>query len=214
MKTCCRRTSGLLYVRRQSYDYNGNVVTKGLPDPFVESLTHDSIIVQIPRLHGQINNKLDRVLSIFDQTHKDGHVKQMLNIDESAYVGDNDMLHILQRLMTAAADAKMRHEMNVEDEFFSVIEDRDTTILLRDRKIAEQNTQIAEQNTQIAEQNTQIAEQNTQIAEQNTQIAEQWATICTSVRMLHQAGMSVESIAMNLNLTTEQVRQIITEETK
>ena len=211
----------VLYVRRQSYDYNGNVVTKGLPDPFVESLTHDSIIVQIPRLHGQINNKLDRVLSIFDQTHKDGHVKQMLNIDESAYVGDNDMLHILQRLMTAAADAKMRHEMNVEDEFFSVIEDRDTTILLRDRKIAEQNTQIAEQNTQIAEQNTQIAEQNTQIAEQNTQIAEQntqiaeqWATICTSVRMLHQAGMSVESIAMNLNLTTEQVRQIITEETK
>ena len=218
----------VLYVNHMDRDYNEKVVTKGLPDPFVESLTHNSIIVQIPRLHGQINNKLDRVLSIFDQTHKDGHVKQMLNIDESAYVGDNDMLHILQRLMTAAADAKMRHEMNVEDEFFSVIEDRDTTILLRDRKIAEQNTQIAEQNTQIAEQNTQIAEQNTQIAEQNTQIAEQnthiaeqniqiaeqWATICTSVRMLHQAGMSVESIAMNLNLTTEQVRQIITEETK
>ena len=37
----------VLYVRRQSYDYNDNLVTKGLPNPFVDSLTHDSIIVQI-----------------------------------------------------------------------------------------------------------------------------------------------------------------------
>ena len=108
-----------------------------------------------------------------------------------------------------ASDAKIRHDMNVEDEFFSVIEKRDTDLMLKDKKIAEQNTQIAEQNTQIAEQNTQIAEQSNQIAEQNTQIAEQWSTICTSVKMLHSAGMSAESIAMNLNLDLEKVRQMI-----
>ena len=50
----------VLYVRRQSFDYNDNLVTQGLPNPFVDSLTHDSIIVQIPRLHGQINNRLDK----------------------------------------------------------------------------------------------------------------------------------------------------------
>ncbi len=87
-----------------------------------------------------------------------------------------------------ASDAKIRHDMNVEDEFFSVIEKRDTDIMLKDKKIAEQNTQIAEQNTQIAEQ---------------------WSTICTSVKMLHSAGMSAESIAMNLNLDLEKVSQII-----
>ena len=38
----------VLYVKHHSYDYEGNVVTKGLPDPFVESLTHEGIIVQIP----------------------------------------------------------------------------------------------------------------------------------------------------------------------
>ena len=103
-----------------------------------------------------------------------------------------------------ASDAKIRHDMNVEDEFFSVIEKRDTDIMLKDKKIAEQNTQIAEQNTQIAEQNTQIAEQS-------NQIAEQWSTICTSVKMLHSAGMNAESIAMNLNLDLEKVRQMIKE---
>ena len=87
-----------------------------------------------------------------------------------------------------ASDAKIRHDMNVEDEFFSVIEKRDTDIMLKDKKIAEQITQIAEQNTQIAEQ---------------------WSTICTSVKMLHSAGMSAESIAMNLNLDLEKVNQII-----
>ena len=156
----------VLYVRRHSYDYNDHLVTKGLPNAFVDSLTHDSIIVQIPLLHGQVNNRLDKILSIFDQTRQDEEDKKILNIDEAAYDGDAEMLHIVQRLMTAAADAKIRHDMNVEDEYFSVIEKRDTTIMLKDKKIAEQNTQIAEQNTQIAEQNTQIAEQNTQIAEQ------------------------------------------------
>ena len=89
-----------------------------------------------------------------------------------------------------ASHAKIRHDMNVEDEFFSVIEKRDTDLMLEDKKIAEQNTQIAEQNTQIAEQ---------------------WSTICTSVKMLHSAGMSAESIAMNLNLDLEKVRQMIKE---
>ena len=194
----------VLYVRRQSYDYNDKLVTKGLPNPFVDSLTHDSIIVQIPRLHGQINNRLDKVLSIFDQTRQDLHNKHVLDIDEAAYAGDSDMLLIMNRLMAAASDAKMRHDMNVEDEYFSVIERRDTTIMLKDKRIAEQNTQIAEQNTQIAEQNTQIAEQN-------TQIAEQWEAICTSVKMLHEAGMSADIIAANLHLNLEKVQQILSE---
>ena len=73
-----------------------------------------------------------------------------------------------------ASDAKIRHDMNVEDEFFSVIEKRDTDLMLKDKKIAEQ-----------------------------------WSTICTSVKMLHSAGMSAESIAMNLNLDLEKVNQII-----
>ena len=179
----------VVYVRRQAYDYNNNVVTKGMPDPFVDSLTHDSIIVQIPRLHGQIsNNRLGKVLSIFDQSRAEHNDKHMLDVDETTFAGDNDMLHIVNRLMAAAADAKMRHDMNVEDEYFSVIEKRDTTIMLKDRRIAEQNTQIAEQNSQIAEQR---------------------ATICTSVKMLYNAGMTAEHIAASLNLKEEDVINII-----
>lgn len=132
----------VLYVHRQCHDYNDNIVTRGLPNPFVDSLTHDSIIVQIPRLRRQDNNRLDRILSIFDQTQQMPNDKHVLNLDETLYADDADMQRIIQRLLAAAANAKMRHDMNVEDEYFSVIEKRDTTIMIKDRKIAEQTAQI------------------------------------------------------------------------
>ena len=205
----------VLYVRRHSYDYNGRQVTKGLPDPFVDSLTHDSIIVQIPLLHGQINNRLDKVLSFFDQTRQDNHSKHVLNLDEREYAGDTEMQLIVNRLLAAASDAKMRHDMNVEDEYFSVIEKRDTTIMIKDRKIAEQEVRINEQGEKIAEQGEKIAEQGEKIAEQDEKIAEQdekitaqQETICLSVKMLLDAGLSPEAVAVNLNLDIDMVRKL------
>ena len=206
----------VLYVRRQSFNYNGDLVTKGMPNAFIDSLTHDSIIVQIPRLHGQINNRLDKVLSIFDQTSVEQRNKQMLDIDETAYDGDEEMMRIVLRLQAAAADAQMRHDMNVEDEYFSVIEKRDTTIMLKDKKIAEQTAQIAEQSAQIADQTAQIADQTAQIADQTAQIADQTAQIeqkdkmiRMSILMLSQSGMTLESISANLDIDIESVKAVL-----
>ena len=132
----------VLYVNHQSLDYDGNIVTKGLPNSFVDSLTHNSIIVQIPRLHGHINNRLDMVLSIFDQSRRDEQDKRILRIDDKVYENDAEMEHILRRLTMAAADADIRHKMNVEEEYFSVIEKRDTELLMKDRCIAEQESML------------------------------------------------------------------------
>ena len=180
----------VLYVHRQCHDYNDQIVTHGLPNPFVDSLTHDSIIVQIPRLRRKNNNRLDRILSIFDQTQQMPNDKHVLNLDETLYADDADMQRIIQRLLAAAANAKMRHDMNVEDEYFSVIEKRDTTIMIKDRKIAEQTAQINEQTAQINEQTVQIRK---------------------SVQMLYKAGLSVEAIAANLDMDQATVKQMACE---
>ncbi len=199
----------VLYVSHQSCDYDDNIVTKGLPNPFVESLTHDSIIVQIPRLHGRINNRLDEVLSIFDQTRKDKNDGRILRFNDDAYRDDAEMERILHRLSMAAADASMRQKMNVEDEYFSAIEKRDTEILARDHKIAEQKTQINEQKTQINEQKTQINEQKTQINEQKTRLEEKDNLIRTMAKMLLDAGKSPEEIAKSLGQDIEKIKNII-----
>ena len=163
----------VLYVNHNAYDYDNRPVTKGIPNPFVESLTHDSIIVQIPRLRGKVNNRLDKVLSIFDQSHISKETQQILSIDASAYSDDADMMHIVHRLVAAAADSEMRYSMNVEDEYYSIIEKRDTTIMLKDKKIAEQSTAIKKQTAQLKEQETQLKEQETQLKERDTQLKEQ-----------------------------------------
>ena len=85
---------------------------------------------------------------IYDQTRKDAN-HQILNIDETLYDDDEPMKQILMRLTAAASDSKLRHDMNVEDEYFSAIEHRDTEILVRDKMLAEQKTQLDEQKTQL-----------------------------------------------------------------
>jgi hypothetical protein len=167
----------VVYVDHVCYNYDGRRVVKGLPDPFIESLTHNSIIVQIPRLHGQINNRLDKVLSVFDQSRRDKDDEQVLHINEHDYTGDSDMAEIINRLTRAAADADMRRHMDVEDEYFSIIEKRDTEILQKDQKLAEQNVQLREQEVQLTEQKAQLTEQEAQLTEQKAQLTEQKAQL-------------------------------------
>ena len=142
----------VLYVKHKAYDYDGNVVTDGIPDPFVESLIHDSIIVQIPLLHGQVNNRLEKVLSVFDQSQKNGSDRHVLNVNDTPFDDDDDMQYLLRRLLMAAANAQLRQEMKVEDEYFKALEDRDTALMMKDKKLAEQAEQL-EQNKAELEQN-------------------------------------------------------------
>lgn len=188
----------VLYVKRKSFDYDGNEVTKGMPDPFVDSLTHDSIIVQIPLLKGQVNNRMEQVLSIFDQSRKDTQNRQMLNIDESAYADDEEMQHIVHRLLCAASDASLRHNMNVEDEYFSAIENRDTEILMRDKRIAEQGAQLKEQGAQLKEKDNQLRVQDAQLKAKDDMLR-------TTVKMLLMSDMTKESIAVNLGMSLEEI---------
>ena len=195
----------VLYVNHQSLDYDGNIVTKGLPNSFVDSLTHNSIIVQIPRLHGHINNRLDMVLSIFDQSRRDVEDKRILRIDNKVYENDADMEHILHRLTMAAADADMRHKMNVEDEYFSAIEKRDTEILMREKQLAEQKAQLSEQKAQLSEQQAQLSEQKAQLSEQESMLR-------ATIKMLLNAGKSLEEISLAIGKDLDIVKKLSAEQ--
>ena len=146
----------IVYVNHDVFDYNGNIVKEGSEEPFVESLTHNSIIVQIPLLHGNVNNRLEKVLSVFDQTQVEGNTQQVLKIDEDKYADDNDMLYVLHKLTAAAANSEMRQDMNVEDEYYKAIEDRDTAIMQRDKILKEQEEQLSQQSEQLSQQSEQL----------------------------------------------------------
>ena len=135
----------VVYVEHNTYDYNGNIVTEGVPDPFVESLQHNSIIVQIPLLRGHVNNRLDKILSVFDQTNITPDDTRTIALDEAEFADDAEMQRILHRLQAAASNPEIRNRMNAEDEFFKALEDRDTAIMQREKELKEKDTQIKEQ---------------------------------------------------------------------
>ena len=147
---------GHVYVNHDVYDYNGKVVKDGKEEPFVESLTHNSIIVQIPLLKGRVNNRLEKVLSVFDQSRMDEYDKQLLKIDEEKYEGDDDMMYMLHMLTAAAADSVMRQDMNVEDEYYKAIEDRDTAIMKREKELKEKEKQLQQRDEQLQQRDEQL----------------------------------------------------------
>ena len=152
-------------------------------------MTHDSIIVQIPRLHGQVNNRLDKVLSIFDQTRKDPENQQMLTLDDNQYSEDDvEMQRILRRLLMATTNADMRMDMNVEDEYYSIIESRDTEIMMRNRELAAANAQLKQKDAQLEQKDAQLR---------------------SSLQMLVNAGLSIEEIATKAGMAPEDVRRIV-----
>ena len=134
----------VVYVNHHTYDYDGNLLESDEPNPFVESLTHNSIIVQIPLLHGHVNNRLDKILSVFDQTNASKSNKQTIEVNEDEYAGDSEMEYIVRRLLSAASNPDVRQDMNVEDEYFKAIEDRDTELMVKDKAIKARDEAIKE----------------------------------------------------------------------
>ena len=207
----------VVYVRHQAFDYDGRPVVRGIPNRFVDSLNHNSIIVQIPRLHGKVNNRLDKVLSIFDQSHVCTDNQHYLNLDEKAFdLADADMQPIFHRLLMAASNIEMRQNMNVEDEYYSIIKEQEGKVYGLERdlaekigEIAEKNNQLAEKNNQLAEKNNQLAEKDGQLAEKNNQLAEKDGQLAMLVKMLLQSRQTVNAIAENLHIDIESIKALL-----
>ena len=199
----------IVYVNHDVFDYNGNVVKEGNMEPFVESLTHNSIIVQIPLLHGNVNNRLEKVLSVFDQTFVDGDTQQVLKIDEDKFADDNDMLYVLHKLTAAAANSEMRQDMNVEDEYYKAIEDRDTAIMQRDKmlrerdckmaqmdeRLSQQSERLSQQSERLSQQSEQLSQQSEQLSQQSEQLSQQSEQLRNMAKALFANGLSVEQIS-------------------
>lgn len=202
----------VIYVSRKYLNYDSQEITDGVPDPFIESLTHDSIIVQIPYLTAKAQNRLEQMLCFFDQSfiQEDPHLVSLAGraIEEN----DVELQRIISRLASAAANPDIRHTMNIEDEIFTELENLDTQVLVQKKKIIEQGEQIAQQGEQIAQQGEQIAQQGEQIAQQGEQLAQQGeqlaqqaSQLAASVKLMLKSNIPCEVIAQTLGIGIDDV---------
>ena len=198
----------VVYAQHHIYDYEGKEVVLAKPDPFVESLQHDSIIVQIPLLHGKVNNHLEKVLSVFDQTHAYEEDKRVLKVDESQYAGDDEMEYIVHRLQSAAADPEMRYQMNAEEYFIPPLQDRDTAIMEQAKLIEQKDADLLEQKKAIKQKDADLLEQEKAIKQKDADLLEQQKMLRHMVENLTKNGMDDATVMKMTGLTEEQISKL------
>ena len=131
----------IIRVKRQYLDnYNGDVLQG--KEQFIETLTHDSIIVQIPALKKQRRNDLEKALSVFEV----GKVQEV-NINEDDY--PDRYKTVVRQLLKAIADDTIRKTMDVEDEILEDLERKERLISRQQQELAEKDEKLAEKDDMI-----------------------------------------------------------------
>jgi hypothetical protein len=127
-----------------------------ITDPFVEALTHDSIVVQINRLKDRRRTELERLLEIFDQGRASRSDPHLLDILEENFPERHR--EVLRRLMRAGAEQELRDRMDVEDDIVADFQEQA-------RKSADLRQVIEEKNQVIEEKNQVIDKKDRLIAD-------------------------------------------------
>jgi len=131
----------IIRVKRQYLDnYNGDVLQG--KELFIETLTHDSIIVQIPALKKQRRNDLEKALSVFEV----GKVQEV-SINEDDY--PERYKPVIRQLLKAIADNNIRKTMDIEDEILEDLEKKERLISRQRQEIVEKDEKLAEKDEMI-----------------------------------------------------------------
>jgi len=126
----------IIRVKRQYLDNHNNLVIKE-KELFIESLTHDSIIVQIPALKKKRRDDLEKALSVFEQSKI-----QTVSINEDDY--PQKYKPIINTLLKAVSEPEIRKTMEIEDEILEDLERKERLIAKQEKTIEEEKKQKEE----------------------------------------------------------------------
>ncbi|MEA2013216.1 MAG: hypothetical protein U9O87_09125 [Verrucomicrobiota bacterium] len=156
----------VIKVERKYYDNTtGQELTQ--KEEFIESLTHDSFVIQIPALREQRRNKLEKVLSIFDQGSNKG-VKHFLNFNDEDY--PDEYKEVIRRLLKAAAEPKVRQTMDIEDDILAELEDLERLVAKKDKTIQENTKTIEDNKKTLEDKNKTIEDKNKTIENKDKEL--------------------------------------------
>jgi len=125
-------------------------------EDFIESLSHDSYVIQIPYLKGKRKTHLLQLLSIFDQSQVDKNY-HLLKIKEEEF--PKQYAPVIRRLQKALMDTQMRKKMDLEDEILSVLQENDRKIESMEKMLVEKEKMIERKDEMIIEKENMIAKE-------------------------------------------------------
>jgi hypothetical protein len=155
---------------------------------FVEKLTHDSYIVQVERITGRYQTRLDKLLSIFEQTN---FVDDKKIIKEYNHEVDIEEVKIATDILHhSGTNTKEKQKIEIEQEGNRTIDaltgNLRSKVLKYMKDLTEAEKALIEKKETILKKDEAIAEKDEAIAEKDEAIAEKDALIAQLLQKINQ----------------------------
>jgi hypothetical protein len=167
-------TAPVIQVNRDYYDVvrQQKIETK---EDFIESLTHDSYVIQISQLGKQHQSDIEQLLMVFEQHKHLVSDKHILEINEGSY--PQKYRPLIRRLQRAISEPEVRQTMDIEDEILQDLQDMERVIAKKERVLMEKDQALAEKSQALAEKDQALAEKSQALAEKDQTLAEKDQTL-------------------------------------
>ena len=171
---CLPRTAAT--VLRVAREYVDGVSGQRLSEreEFVEALSHDCWVVQVPLLASRRRTDLERLLSVYDQELRAPGEQHVLEVDEREI--PQRYAPVLRRLEGAAASVEVADSMALEDEVTETWERMKRESAAKDAALTEKDAALARERAKhdaaLAEKDAALERQRAERAAADERIAE------------------------------------------
>ena len=188
----------IVKVARQYINHSTGEILKE-KEEFIESLTHDSYIIQVPYLRGKRRTELEQVLSIFDQSNLNQNF-HILNVKEENLP---EKYHpIVRRLIMAISDVQLRNQMKAEDDIIE--EFRDYIHALREKEL-----ELQEKEKEIQSKDEEIQSKDEEIQSKDEEIQGINEILRKTIITLYKNGTSAFKMSRITGLPMNEIQKII-----
>ncbi len=217
-------------------DEDDNVLNFKTKSEFINGMTYDLYIIQIPHLPERPKRPLEKMLRAFDQRYKvEGNAKFVdLNEDED---DSSDFNIILRRLFHATVNEQLRGDLDYEDSLIrqalwekaereeleyelkekrkeieaskKEIEASKKEIEASKKEIEAGKKQIEASKKEIEDSKKQIEASKKEIEAKDKEIEAKGSQLAASIKMLSSLGVDHTQIAKTLKISIEEVNKVL-----
>jgi hypothetical protein len=158
---------GVIKVNRDYIDVLGGGKKIEERSDFIECLSHDSYVIQIPLLHVEMKTELERVLSVFQQ---ENFIGDTFRLKRYEYEVSGELLtQILKQLQKAAGDSELHKQIEEEENALHEFEAVQQALV---KKLKKTYKELSEKNKELADKNKKLADKDKKLDEKERYIRE------------------------------------------
>ena len=157
---------------------------------FIERLTHNSFVIQIPRLHVEQRTRLELILSVFQQERFIDKTRHLKSYDYETT--DDLMIKILKQLEKAAGDEELQRELELEE-----------------MALSEYESTFAELERRIEEKDKKIERSAKELEQKNIKLEQKEKKLKQSVKELERKDKKIEQSAKELELKDKYIKELL-----